>query len=167
MRNRRRSDATTSLRHLTVACVQVPCEISPNVCPQRGHKNVLSSLVCTCLYKCAYLCVRIEVCPSHTTNAEPISPLVASVGAPYYALHPPLPASKIGLSSSGLVVICALIDTGVTGSTAWHDNRLVVPGTRYQALYTRAQQHICTRIYGILRIQVPKHHLFATYWYHV
>ena len=72
---------------------------------------ILTSLVCTCVYWCAC----IEVCPSHATNAEPISPLVTSVEAPYYALRPPLPASKTVLSSWSLVVICPLNDTGATG----------------------------------------------------
>ena len=62
---------------------------------------------------------------SSHTNAEPISPLVTSVEAPNYALHPPLPASETVLSSWGFVVMCALIDTGVTGITGWYDNRLV------------------------------------------
>ena len=52
------------------------------------------------------------VWPSHTTNAEPISTVVTSVEAPYYALRPPLPASKIVLSSWRLVVMCALIARG-------------------------------------------------------
>ena len=74
------------------------------------------------------------------------------VDAPYYALHPPPPASKTVLSSWS-VVICALIAPRVTGITAWHDNRLVVPGTRYQALYTRAQQHIYARILDMYMYQ--------------
>ena len=105
---------------------------------------------------------------SHTTNAEPISTVVTSVEALYYAIHPPLPASKPLLSSWSLVVICPLIAPGVTEITGWYDNRLVVPGTRYQAplgVYTRAQHHVCTRIWDIYR--VPEYHLFATYWYHV
>ena len=42
------------------------------------------------------VCVCIKVCPSHTTNAEPISVLVTSVEveAPYVALYPPLLRSK-------------------------------------------------------------------------
>ena len=54
----------------------------------------------------------IGVCPSHTTNAQPISTVVTSVEAPYFALHLPLPASKTVLSSWSFVVICALIARG-------------------------------------------------------
>ena len=95
-----------------------------------NNKIVLSSLVCTCVYTCVYWCVCIEVWSSHTPNAAPISPLVTSVEPPYYALHPPLPASEPVLSSWNLVVLCPLVAPGVTGITDRYDNRLVVPGTR-------------------------------------
>ena len=110
------------------------------------------------------MCVCIEVYPSHTTNAEPISTLVTSVEAPCYALHPPLPASKAVLSSWSLVVICALITTGVTGITAWYDNRLVVPGTRHDI---REHSSIYVREYSVYTGTRASHRLFATYWYHV
>ena len=58
------------------------------------------------------ICLSIEICPSHTTNAEPISPLVTSVEAPYYTLNPPLPASETLSSSWSLAVICTLIARG-------------------------------------------------------
>ena len=57
----------------------------------------------------------IEICPSNATNAQPILRATASVEAPYWHLHSPLPASKAVLSSWRLVVVCALITTGVTG----------------------------------------------------
>ena len=129
MRSRRLSEATTSLRYLTVACVRVPL---------RKFLERMPTLIKLLSFPLS-VCLCIEICPWHTTNAEPISPLLTSEEAPYYALHPPLPASKTVLSSWGLVVVCALIDTGVTGITAWYDNGLVVPRTRYLALYTRAQ----------------------------
>ena len=153
MRSRRRNEATTSLRFLTFACVQVPVRKFPERLPTTwGYLIKLFLLLLS-------VCLCIEICPSHT--------IVTFVEAPYYVLHPPLPASKTVLSSWGLVVTCALIDTGVTGVTAWHDYRLVVPDTRYQALYTRAQQHICTRILRSIEYVQPEHHLFAKYWYHV
>ena len=88
--------------------------------------SVCLSVVCAC----------IEVWPSHTTNAEPVSPLATSVEAPIFALHLPLPASKTVLSSWSLLVTCPLIAPGVTGITGWYDNRLVVPevpGTTYES----------------------------------
>ena len=57
-------------------------------------------------------CVCMDVCPSHTTHAQSISAARAAVEAPYFALRSPLPASKTVLSSSSLVVICALIARG-------------------------------------------------------
>ena len=92
-------------------------------------------------------CVCIEVWPSHTTNAEPISPLVMSVEASVYAIHPPLPASKTVLSSWSLVVICPLIAPGDTGITAWYVLRSAITGSwyqRYQALYESTAAYVCT-----------------------
>ena len=137
------------------ACEKIPRTFAHSV--GLFIKNILTSPVYPHIRVSVCLC--IEVRPSHTTNAEQISPLVTSVEVPYYDFHPPLPASKTVLSSWSLVVICPLIAPGVTGITGWYDNRLVVPGTRYQAMYTRAQQHIRTRIQGIYR--VPEHHLFV------
>ena len=54
------------------------------------HRIVISSLVCIRLRVYVYPCVSIEVGPSHTNNAEPITPRVTSVEAPYYSLHLPL-----------------------------------------------------------------------------
>ena len=62
------------------------------------------------VYWCFCLC--IEVWPSHTTHAQPISAAGAAVEAPIYALHQPLPASKTVLSSWSLVVKCRLIARG-------------------------------------------------------
>ena len=92
------------------------------------------------------LSVCAEVWPSHTTNAEPISPLVTSVEAPYYALHPPLPVPKAVLSSWSMVVICPLKDTGATGIPGWYDNRLVVPGASH---YIRGHRTIYVREYRV------------------
>ena len=78
-------------------------------------KVVISSLV--------YPCVCIEFCHSNATEGVSILTRVASVEARYFALHPPLSASKTVLSSWNLV----LITTVVTGITACYDNRLVVP----------------------------------------
>ena len=78
---------------------------------------------------------------------------MTSAEAPYDALIPPLPESKTVLSSWELVVRCLLIAPGATRFTGWYDNRLVVLGSRYTALYMRAQTHICWRIKGIYRCQ--------------
>ena len=112
-----------------------------------------------------YRCVCIEVWPSDTINVEPISTVVTSSDALYYAIHQPLPAFKTIWSSWSFVVVCPLIAPGITGIASWYESGLAVPGTRYKAVYTRAQQHICTRILGIYT--VAEHHLFATYWHHV
>ena len=68
--------------------------------------------VCTCVCVCILMCVCIEVCPSHATKKKSISAARAAVEPPYFALRPPLPASKAVLSSCSLVVICALISRG-------------------------------------------------------
>ena len=63
---------------------------------------IVTSLVCVC----------IDVRPSHTTHAQPISAVRVAVNVPIYALHPLLPASKTVLNSWSLVVICPLIARG-------------------------------------------------------
>ena len=102
--NSERSDDVSP--YLTVACVQVPVRNFPERFPTAWLYLIklflLPLSVCAC----------IEVCPSHTTNAEPISPLLTSVEAPYYTRHPPLPASKTVLGSWSLVVICTRIARG-------------------------------------------------------
>ena len=147
MRSRIRSEATESLRYLMVAYVQVPVKKSKNV-----NSVPIFNLMVIC--SLVYTCVCIEVWPTHTTNAEPIAPLVTSVEAPTYVLHPPLPASKAFLSSWSLVVICLLIASGVTGITGWYDNRLVVPEVplyKFENIGylqgTRAPP-VCLRMYG-------------------
>ena len=87
---------------------------------------MISSLVCPCVG--VLVCACIEVWPSHTTSAGPISPLVTSVEASTNALHQPLPASKTILSSWSLVVICPLIAPNATGITGWYD----IDGSWYQ-----------------------------------
>ena len=76
-KNSERSDEVSP--YLTVSCGQV----SVRKCQERlptgclFNKIILTSLV--------YLCV--DVCPSHTTHAQPISAARAAVEAPYFALH--------------------------------------------------------------------------------
>ena len=72
------------------------------------NKIVLPLLVCWC----------IDVGPSNATERAWISPLVTSVKAPIFALHPPLPASRTVWSSWGLLVVCPLNAQGVTGITS-------------------------------------------------
>ena len=91
----------SNVRLCAGACEKIPRTFAYSV--PIVNKNVHSSLVCVGVL--VHWCVCIEVWPSHTTNAEPISLLVTSVEAPYYALHPPLPASKTVFSSWSLVVI--------------------------------------------------------------
>ena len=68
---------------------------------------------------CVCLVVCIDVGPSNATERAWISAASVAVEAPIYALHTPLPASKIVLSSWGLFVICPLIAPGVTGIAGW------------------------------------------------
>ena len=116
--------------------------------------------VCWCIG--VLVCVCIEVWPSHTTSAGPISAARAAVEAPIHGIHQPLPASKTVLSSWSLLLICPLIDTSDTGITGCYDNnRGTIGTTGTEALYT-------IYIYeNIGHVQLPEHHLFATYWYHV
>ena len=95
------------------------------------------------------LCGCIEVCPSHTTNAEPISPHVVSVDALYYAIHPPLPASKTVLSSWSLVVICSPIARGKFKP----ELQFQVGTSSYHALY---------KYQNIGYVEVPEDHLYNT-----
>ena len=98
-----RSDDVTSLsnsRLCEAACEKIPRTFALSV--GLFIKTILTSRVCLC----------IDVCPSHTTHAQTISTRATSVEAPYFALHPPLPASETVLSLWSLVVICALIARG-------------------------------------------------------
>ena len=117
-------------------------ENSENVCPQRWLITIKLLLFPLSV------CVCIDLCPPNATKAIPISAMTPSVEASYLYLHPPLPASKAVSSSWRLVVVYALINTGVTGITSMYQ----ADTTWNHALYTRAQ-YICTNIYGMYRYQ--------------
>ena len=123
--------ASTSLRYLTVACVQVPVKKIPECLPTgcRYLTKLLFPPLCPCVGVC------IDVVRLNATERTWISPLVASVEIPLYAFHQPLPTPKTVLSSWGMVVICALIAPRVTGITAWCSSLQVqgVPGTIYES----------------------------------
>ena len=108
-----------------------------------------------------YVCLCIGVCPSNTTNAEPITPFVTSVEAPYYALHPPMPASKTILSSWSLVVICALILRG-----KFKPELEVQSGTSSFFFFFQAgtsSYHALCKYENIGYVEVPKDHLYNTH----
>ena len=100
--------------YLTVNCAQEPVRKFQERLPTGCLSLIKLFLFPLSAYILCILCLCIEVWPSHTTHAQPISAATAPVVAPIYALHPPLPASKTGWSSWSLVVICPLIDTGDT-----------------------------------------------------
>ena len=133
---------TTSLRYKRVTCVQVHVRKFRGRLPRSWPYLIKVFLL--------PLSVCIGVCPSNATEAPPISTATASVEARDLHLHPLTFASKAVLSSWSLVVVCALI-TREKFQRNW--NYRLVPGSRYQALYTRVQQYVCTIIYGIYRYQ--------------
>ena len=152
--NSERSDEVSP--YLMVACAQVPVRKFKERLPTACIYLIKLFLLPLCI------CLRIEVSPSHTTNPEPISTLVKSVEAPYFALHPRLPASKTVLSSWSLAVICALIARGKfkpelefqAGTSAYFHFRA---GTSsYYALYKHE---------NIGYAEVPEDNLCNTYAY--
>ena len=78
------------------------------------------------------MCLCIDLCTSHTTNAEPISAASTAVEAPLFALDSPLPASKTFMSSWSLVVMCATFARGKFKS----DLDFQAGTSSFHALYT-------------------------------
>ena len=102
--NSERSDEVSS--YLTVSCGQVP--------GRKLHERMFADSVplFNLTVLASPLCLCIDVCPSHTTHAQPISAARMSVEAPYLHVHSPLLASKAVLSSWSLVMICPPIARG-------------------------------------------------------
>ena len=123
-------------------------------------KNVLSSLVCV---RVCTLCVHRGLSLAHHQRGTDfvLCDICLRMTLTIPAVHL-CPRPKNVLGSWSLVVICALITTGLDMITAWYDSRFEVPGTRH---YIREYSSIYVRKIGY--VQVPEHHLFATYWYHV
>ena len=78
--------------------------------------------------------------------------------ASYFALHPPLPASKAVLSLWRLVVICALISQGT-----FKPELVFQPGMRSCFQAGTSSKHAIYKYENIAYVEVPDNHLCNTY----